>query len=41
MATHAMEDAMTPEKALFWKDLAGAAALAVLVLATLHLPLFA
>jgi hypothetical protein len=36
-----MEDAMIRDKALFWKDLGGAAALAVLVVATLHLPLFA
>jgi hypothetical protein len=36
-----MEDVMIRDKALFWKDLAGAAALAVIVLATLHLPLFA
>ncbi len=32
---------MIKDKALFWKDLSGAAAVAILVIAMLHLPLFA
>lgn len=32
---------MIKDKSLFWKDLSGAAALAILVIAMLHLPLFA
>ena len=40
-ATKATEDMMTPKNIPdFWQDLAGALALAVLVVATLHLPLF-
>ncbi len=42
VATQAMEDAMTPKTHPdFWQDLTGALALAVLIIATLHLPLFA
>jgi len=36
-----MEVLMHNDKLIFWKDLAGAAALAVVIIATLHLPLFA
>lgn len=32
---------MNTEMSLFWKDLAGALALGVVILAMLHLPLFA
>ncbi len=41
METLTQEVLMNNEKALFWKDLSGAAALAILVIAMLHLPLFA
>ncbi len=41
VATAEMEDGMNHEKILFWKDLAGALALGVVIFAMLHLPLFA